>query len=206
MKILLLGATGRVGNVIARRAVNDHHDVHALVRTPEKLNVSTDHLTIYHGSVLDQKLLSEAMIGVDIVISALNTDKNSTLSRSMPLIIRAMEIQSIKKVITIGTAGILNSRIESDHYRFQSSESRRKSTNAAEDHLAAYCHLEQSNLQWLIVCPTALINSSAEGNYRVEKNYLPVNGKRISVGDTANFAYNQINQEVFIHTRVGIAD
>ncbi|SDI68647.1 NAD(P)-dependent oxidoreductase [Natribacillus halophilus] len=206
MKILLLGATGRVGNIIAGLAVNDQHHINALVRSPEKLDIANDRLTIHQGNVLDQQKLSEAMVDADIIINALNTDKNDTLSRSMPLIIQEMKHHGIKRIITIGTAGILNSRTEEGRYRFQSSESKRRSTTAAEDHLAAYHYLKESNLQWLIVCPTALINGSAEGNYRVEENYLPENGKRISVGDTADFAYRQMSQqEAFIHTRVGIA-
>src|SRR5699024_1305207 len=79
----------------------------------------------------------------DVVISALNTDKNNTLSRIMPLIIKAMTSYDLSRIITIGTAGILNSRNEPDLYRFQSSESKRKTTTAAKDHLAAYELLEK---------------------------------------------------------------
>src|SRR5699024_11520053 len=82
-------------------------------------------------------------------------------------------------------AGILNSRNEPDLYRFQSSESKRKTTTAAKDHLAAYELLEKSNLDWTVVCPTYLPDDEIIGEYRTEIDYLPKNAKKISVGDTA---------------------
>ncbi|AXF55046.1 NAD(P)-dependent oxidoreductase [Salicibibacter kimchii] len=205
MKILILGATGRVGTEITRLALADQHDVKVLVRQPEMLAMNRDQVTVVQGNVLNRTDLSEAMHNVDIVISALNTDKNDTLSRSAPLIIQEMYEQGLQRFIMVGTAGILNSRTERELYRFQSRESKRRSTTAAEDHLGAYRSLKESGLKWTIVCPTALINGGSEGNYRVEKDYLPENGKRISVGDTAAFTYSLLDLEKYIHVRVGIA-
>lgn len=205
MKILLLGATGRVGQKIGERALADKHDVTAFVRSPEKLNLPNDSLTVFKGNVLSDEDLNKAMKNMDLVISALNTDKNNTLQRSMPGIVDAMKQNQISRLITIGTAGILNSRTELDLYRFQSNESKRRKTTAAEDHLAAFLYLEKTELDWTIVCPTYLPDGEAEGNYRVEKNVLPEGGNRITVGDTANFAYSLINNEDFLKSRVGIA-
>ncbi|QDI90150.1 SDR family oxidoreductase [Salicibibacter halophilus] len=205
MNILILGATGRVGTEITRLALGGQHEVKVLVRQPEKLAEVHDSLTVIQGNVLNRQDLSEAMNGVDVVVSALNTDKNNTLSRSTPLIVREMQEQGLQRFIMVGTAGILNSREESERYRFQSKESKRRSTTAAEDHLAAYRSLKESGLKWTVVCPTALINGAAEGHYRVEKDYLPENGKRISVGDTAAFTYSLLEQEKYLHARVGLA-
>lgn len=205
MKILLLGASGRVGQKIAERTLADQHDVTLFVRTPEKLHLPADHLTIFRGDVLNENDLMEAMKEKELVISALNTDKNNTLSRSMPIIVKAMKQNQVSRIITIGTAGILNSRTEPDLYRFQSNESKRRKTTAAEDHLAAYQYLEKSDLDWTVVCPTYLPDGEAEGNYRVEKNILPKGGNRITVGDTADFAYSLIESKEFLKTRVGIS-
>lgn len=205
MKLLVLGASGRVGQKIAEHALADRHDVVAFVRTPEKLNLSADNLTVFKGNVLNEQDLLCAMDGVDVVVSALNTDQNNMLSRSMPIMVRAMEKQQLRRLITIGTAGILDSRTEPELYRFQSNESKRRKTTAAEDHLAALQYLEKCNLDWTVVCPTYLPDGAAEGNYRIEKNVLPEGGKRISVGDTAAFAYSLVGKEEFLRIRVGIA-
>jgi len=205
MNILILGGTGRVGSHIVSFALQDKHQVTALVRTPEKLQITDENLTILQGNVLHKEEIARAMRGMDVVISALNTDGGNTLSESMPLMIEAMENEGIKRIITVGTAGILQSRVSPDVLRYQSSESKRKITRAAEEHHKVYDLLQQSNLDWTIVCPTYLPDGEREGNYRIERNFLPENGVKISVPDTAEFTFSQITNNDFIRTRVGIA-
>lgn len=204
MRIYLLGATGRVGQKILQEALNDGYQVSVLVRSKDNLNAQSDLLTIYEGNALNEADIMRSMSHSDVVISALNTDKDNVLSKSMPLIIKAMAYYKLDRIITVGTAGILNSRTEPDIYRFQSSESKRKTTTAAEDHLEAYLILEKSNLNWSVVCPTYLPDGDKIGGYRTEVDFLPEGAKRISVDDTASFAYSLLFQDKFIKKRVAI--
>lgn len=206
MNILVLGSTGRVGSQLITYALRDRqHHVTAFVRTPEKIQISDENLTVFKGNVLNKADIVGAMDGIDLVISALNTDGTTTLSESMPLIIEAMENEGIQRIITVGTAGILQSRTTPTILRYQSSESKRKSTRAAKEHHKVYDILKESTLDWTIVCPTYLPDGERIGNYRVERNYLPENGIKISVPDTAEFTYNQIKSSDYIKSRVGIA-
>ena len=205
MNILILGATGRVGSQIVTYALHDRHHVTVLVRTPEKIQINNENLSIIQGNVLNKDDIVRAMHGIDVVISALNTDGTTTLSESMPLIIEAMENEGIKRIITIGTAGILQSRTTPNSLRYQSSESKRKSTRAAKEHHKVYDILKQSTLEWTIVCPTYLPDGERVGEYRVERNFLPEDGVKISVSDTAEFTYKQIESNDYIKSRVGIA-
>ena len=205
MNILILGATGRVGSQIVTYALHDRHHVTVLVRTPEKIQINNENLTIIQGNVLNKDDILRAMHGIDVVISALNTDGTTTLSESMPLIIEAMENEGIKRIITIGTAGILQSRTTPNLLRYQSSESKRKSTRAAEEHHKVYDMLKQSTLEWTIVCPTYLPDGERVGKYRIDRNFLPEGGVEISVPDTAEFTFRQIKASDYIKSRVGIA-
>lgn len=206
MKLLLLGATGRVGQYITRMALEDKMSVHALIRNPEKLAPSIlKQITYTTGDVLDKEHIEEAMTGCDVVVSALSTDGRNVLSESMPLLIEAMKKQGISRIITIGTAGILQSRTEPHLLRYQSSESKRKLTRAAEEHHKAYTLLQKSGLDWTIVCPTYLPDGEPKENYRVEKDVLPAEGKQISTGDTAHFTYSLLKKPRFSQSRVGIA-
>lgn len=204
MHILVLGATGRVGSHIVKYALQDGHQVTALVRTPEKIDTQHDRLTIIQGNVLEPHDLLRAIEGTSAVISALNTDRTTTLSQSMPLLIDAMQHEGIRRIVTVGTAGILQSRTEPEKFRYQSSESRRKSTRAAEEHEKVYTLLKESALEWTIVCPTYLPDGEFRGNYRVERDVLPEGGTEITVGDTAEFTYRQLSDRRFINARVGI--
>ena len=205
MNILILGATGRVGSQIVTYALHDRHHVTVLVRTPEKIQINNENLTIIQGNVLNKDDIVDVMHGIDVVISALNTDGTTTLSESMPLIIEAMENEGIKRIITIGTAGILQSRTTPNSLRYQSSESKQKSTRAAKEHHKVYDMLKQSTLEWTIVCPTYLPYGERVGKYRIDRNFLPEGGAEISVLDTAEFTFKQIKASEYIRSRVGIA-
>ncbi|MFC7365881.1 MULTISPECIES: NAD(P)-dependent oxidoreductase [Bhargavaea] len=205
MNILILGGTGRVGSHIVAQALEDEHHVTVLVRTPEKVTINHNNLTVIQGDVLNQEALTHAIHGADVLISALNTDGGTTLSESMPLIINAMETEGIRRIITIGTAGILQSRVNPEILRYQSSESKRKTTRAAEEHEKVYNLLKQYDLDWTIVCPTYLPDGERLGNYRTEPDFLPEGGSQISVPDTAEFAYSLIESGEHIKKRVGIA-
>jgi putative NADH-flavin reductase len=205
MNILILGATGRVGGQIVTLALHVGHHVTVLVRTPEKIQIHNENLTIIQGNVLNRDDIVRTMHGMDVVISALNTDGTNTLSKSMPLIIEAMENEGIKRIITVGTAGILQSRTTPNILRYQSSESKRKSVQAAQEHHKLFDILKQSTLEWTIVCPTYLPDGERVGNYRIERDILPEGGERISVPDTAEFTYSQITSRDYVKSRVGIA-
>lgn len=205
MKILVLGATGRVGRQIVEFALKDQHEVTTFVRDPHKLQLDNKNLHMFQGNVLNKKDLEQAMVNVDVVVSALNTDGNDTLSSSISLILEVMEQHTIKRIITIGTAGILQSRVSPTILRYQSTESKRKSTFAAKEHQYVFEQLHDSDVDWTIVCPTYLPDGSFTGVYRVERNFLPEGGSEISVADTASFAYQQIFSKEFVKTRVGIA-
>ncbi|MDM5188291.1 SDR family oxidoreductase [Bacillus sp. DX4.1] len=205
MKICLFGATGRVGSQLLKRALQDAHDVTVLVRDRKKIDVQCENLHVIEGNVLHEKDVKAALKGNDVVISALGTDGNGTLSKSMPEIIQYMQEEEIERIIMVGTAGILQARSNPKIYRFQSEESRRTTTTAAEDHVAAYVVLKDSLVTWTVVCPTHLIDGEETGEYRTESHMLPLEGSKITVGDTAHFTWSLLYKNEYENSRVGIA-
>lgn len=204
MNITIFGATGRVGEEILKRALADGHQVKALVRSPDKLEAH-ENLEMMIGDVRNQEDIERVIEGAELVFSALGTDRTTTLSEAAPLITEAMEKRGIQRLITIGTAGILNSRLTPGVLRYQGGDSNRKLTFAAEEHEKVYRLLEASELDWTIVCPTYLPDGEACGHYRTEKDLLPEDGREITVGDTAEFAYKQMGNSEFLRSRVGIS-
>jgi uncharacterized protein len=205
MKILLLGATGRVGKEIAARALTDGHMVNALVRNPDALTWDEGNLHIMHGNACNESDIRLTMQGTMAVICSLSTDGGTVLTESTPHLIAAMKEQSIRRIVTIGTAGILQSREYPELLRYESPDSRRSSTRAAEEHRHMWELLRASGLDWTVVCPTYLPDGERLGLYRVEQDFLPEGGHSISVPDTADFAYQQLFSRDYIGCRVGIA-
>ncbi len=200
MKIALFGSTGRVGSVVFQQALSTYQ-INRLVRKESKLE-SIDMEIV--GDVLNEEDVMKTIEGCDAVVSCLNTDKHDVLSRSMPILLKAMRAHGVKRIITCGTAGILQARNETGLYRFQASESKRRGTTAAEDHLKAFLILQASEMDWTVVCPTYLPDGERVGKYRVEKDVLPQEGKSISMYDTGDFIYQQLEDSSYIRSRVGI--
>ncbi|MDV6375998.1 NAD(P)-dependent oxidoreductase [Deinococcus arenicola] len=203
MNITVFGGTGRTGSEMVRRALQDGHEVKMLVRT---LNGEPQAgLTRVQGDARDAATVEQLIAGADAVVSALGTDATTTLSEATAAMIAGMKLHGVSRIVTIGTAGILNSRTQPGKLRYQSSESHRKVTFAAEEHQRAYEMLRASPLDWTVVCPTYLPDGDAVGGYRVERDYLPVDGQQISTGDTAAFAYAELLKREHVGYRVGIA-
>lgn len=204
MKLAIFGGTGRVGKQVCEQAIEDGHQVNLLVRT-EANWMQHPNIQVTVGDAKKAEDIEKVLDGVDAVFSGLGTDKTTTLTEFSEAIVPLLTKQGISRIVTIGTAGILNSRHEEGKYRFQTSESNRKLTFAAEQHAHVYERFAKTNLQWTIVCPTYLPDGPMTGTYRTEVDYLPEDGKQISTGDTAHFAYKQLQQKDITPSRIGIA-
>ncbi|TDL80803.1 NAD(P)-dependent oxidoreductase [Peribacillus frigoritolerans] len=205
MKIALFGGTGRVGRAFLEQALNEGHNVRLLVRDPSKIENIDKNAEMIKGNARNLQSIEKTVSGCDAVVSCLGTDGDDTLTVAVPLIVQAIKNENINRVITIGTAGILQAKSNPDLYRFQSNESKRTLTRAANEHLNVYQTLKESNLQWTIVCPTYLPDGELTKKYRFEENYLPEHGKQISAEDTGYFTYQVLIEKSFIRKRVGLA-
>ncbi|MCA1012123.1 NAD(P)-dependent oxidoreductase [Halobacillus halophilus] len=204
MRIAIFGATGRVGQEVVRLALAEGYKISALVRDESKAEELIPGADFIYGDATNPQDIKKTLSGADLVFSGLSTDKTDTLTKAVPEIIQGMNEAQINRIVTIGTAGILDSRYEPGKYRFQTSESKRKKTFAAEEHAKVYEQFLKSSLNWTIVCPTYLPDGDAVGEVRAEADLLPKDGKKVTVGDTALFAFHELLQNQYVHHRVGI--
>ncbi|WP_246096112.1 NAD(P)-dependent oxidoreductase [Paenibacillus sinopodophylli] len=199
--LLLVGATGKTGQFIERGLIEKQTPFRRFVRSEEQMRPGS-----YLGDVRNPQDVVQALIGVSGVICALNTEGNGTLAAGLGNIIKAMEKQQVRRLVTIGTAGILQSETEPHLLRYQSSENKRIHHDAAKEHEHVYQLLHQAKqLDWTIVCPTRLVQEEARGEYRIRKDILPSGGSAISFADTAAFAVSAYLLDLHIGERVGIA-
>jgi len=204
MKLALFGATGRVGKQLAELALAAGHELHLLVRSKQEW-MEQPGIHVWVGDARKAQDIEQVLQGVDAVFSGLGTDKKTTLSEFVAAVVPVMKNQQVSRIVTIGTAGILNSRTEPGAYRFQSGESNRKLTFAAEEHAKVFEAFKDSDLDWTIICPTYLPDGPLTEVYRTEEDYLPIDGKQISTADTAHCAYTALAEDKFKRTRVGLA-
>ncbi|GCD93153.1 NAD(P)-dependent oxidoreductase [Embleya hyalina] len=76
MRIAILGSTGPTGRLLVARAVERGHDVVALARRPERIEVpAAANLRVVRADVTDAGTVAAAVEGADVVISALGITK-----------------------------------------------------------------------------------------------------------------------------------
>lgn len=106
MRIAVFGATGAVGRLVVRRALDAGHEVVAHARSPEKLGVSHPALRVVASSLTDDVDLARVVAGTDAVISALGP---SPLQRGTPIgagterIAAAMRHAGVDRLVAIAT-------------------------------------------------------------------------------------------------------
>jgi len=83
MKYFVTGATGFVGNVLARKLREQGHEVHASVRSLEKAkDLQTLGVKLFEGDVTNKESMREAMTGVDGVYHVAGWYKIGTKDKS----------------------------------------------------------------------------------------------------------------------------
>merc|ERR1719394_2338381 len=71
MKLAILGATGQTGKQAVEQALEVGHQVTAIVRSPDKIKTTHDHLKIVTADIFNSEELKEHFAGQDAIISCL---------------------------------------------------------------------------------------------------------------------------------------
>lgn len=110
--VVLIGASGFVGNAILNELLSRGHKVTAVVRNPKKINVTNYNLEIVKTDVSDTNVMVEICKGKEAIISAYNPgwanpDIYEETLRNYPLILEAAKRSGAKRLLCVGGAGTL---------------------------------------------------------------------------------------------------
>lgn len=111
--LAILGPTGRTGRPLVEQALAAGHSVTALARTPAKLGVRHDRLTVVEGDALDPAAVARVVSGADAVLLALGHTKGSPddlMKRSAQVVVAAMTAAGVRRVVTETGAGVPDPR------------------------------------------------------------------------------------------------
>jgi len=117
MRVLILGATGGIGLLLIERALAASHTVVVYARSPEKLPEqysNNPNVVIRKGELTDEATLTQALDGVDAVLSALGPSvsrgplhpSGEPLAHAYALLIRVMKQKGVPRLIALGTPSI----------------------------------------------------------------------------------------------------
>ena len=183
-RILLYGATGRTGGLLLTYALQQGYAVTALVRSPEKLLLKSEHLTVIRGLPTNPDDVRQAMQGCDFVISTLSALSESesfsrrkiipphTLETTMRNTIASMAEFGLQRIVTLSSIGVGDSWPYAPWYmRLAIKLTNFKLTFA--DHDRQETLLRESNLAWTIARPVALKDHDQLGELVVRYDHTP---------------------------------
>lgn len=204
MKIIVFGASGRVGQHVIRLALKKGIQVTAFVRTPSKLQISAPSLQIYHGNALLADDVATAIKGHDAVVSCLASSKglkeSNELGRMIDHIILGMEQHHVKRIVYVASAGIfgeipgISGKLIMKTLKYP-----------LIDHRHAVDTIIKYNLDYTIVRPMGLTNKEGTGNYREDSEGIPEGGRNISRADVAHFIIKALEDKNYSKQSISIA-
>ena len=210
MIITIFGATGQVGKQLVHQALMMGHSVRAFGR-----NVFTagfpenEKLQLISGTLFSEESVYEAVLGVNLVLSALGGSSDGvdkTRSLGIKNIVAQMEKAGVKKIIAVGGMGVLDTA-DKDVIFMDTPAYPKQFLPVGKEHFQAYQTLLDSSLDWTFVGPPDLIDADPTGKYYTSANTIPVeNTYKINTGDLALFMLTEAERGEYIHQRVGISN
>lgn len=106
MKIVVFGSTGKSGQQVIQQGLARGYEVVAYARTPEKIEIKHEALTIIKGELHDTAAIERAIIGADAVISFIGPGTKiygTSLSDGVKNITAAMQKHGVKRILQTAT-------------------------------------------------------------------------------------------------------
>lgn len=208
MKLIIFGATGTVGEELVKQALNKGHVVTAFVRNPEKMqNANNPHLKIYKGDVLNAAEVENSLKNQDVVLCALGDGKVGKIrALGTKNIIEAMNKTGQKRLICQTTLGMGESYVNLNfiwkHIMFGMLLKK-----AFHDHQLQEKYILESNLDYTLVRPSALIDGQVTNKYKIcfDGTFKNLNLK-ISRADVADFMLLLVSTNEYLKKAVSISN
>jgi len=194
-RILVVGATGGTGREVVLQALAAGHDVTAFARTATRLPIEHPKLRAVDGALpQDAALLSNTMVGQDVVISTLGRGRSFAshhlIEQSVPAVLTAMRAHGVRRVIFTSAIGVGDA--VRDIPFLPAIFARTLLRGIYADKIVGERIVRESGLEWTIVQPAGLTNGARTGRYRAAER-LPLSGlPTISRADVAHFLLAQV--------------
>jgi hypothetical protein len=190
MKVAVLGASGNAGTEITAELVRRGHEVIAIARKPEAIQVAAG-VTAVKGDASDPKALARLIDGVDAVISALHFDIPAET------LLSAVKSAGVSRLLVTGGAASL--RTASGQILFDVMELPEEWKPGIRAGMEFLNDLrDEKKVDWTFFSPAALIEPGPRtGVFRLGTDQLVVNEageSRISFADYAIAMVNELEQ------------
>lgn len=199
MKVAIFGATGRTGIPLVKQALDAGHEVIGFVRSPEKMPIQHDRLTLVQGDVMNREDVDRAITpDVDAVLSVLAPVKGSPpdmLPKAVDNILAAMKRHQIDRIIYMTGAGVDAPEDQPKLFNhFIKFALKTMAGDVLKQSEMAVNKIRNSDKTWTVVRAPMLTDGEHTGQYRV--GWVGVNtGPRLARADAADFMLKLLKDE-----------
>jgi putative NADH-flavin reductase len=205
MTITVFGASGAIGKLLVKKALEDGYVVKAYVRNPSKLDFNHQNLEVIKGELQDYENIKKTISGVDVVISTLGAPvarnyEGFPVLEGHKNIIRAMKSENVKRFITIATPSVkFDKDVPSLVTKLPTIMAKIFLPKAYKEIVEIGKAVSSSDLDWTIVRFIAPKDWTAKGQVKVT-----FGDKKIKLGisraDIGDFILKQTNDNQYIHS------
>ena len=205
MKVVIFGATGRVGQVLVTYLLQNHHTIFAFVRSPDKVKSGDPNLNVIAGDIFNPESLSSfEMNNFDALINVIGADPlkpSTTVTESARVLTALAESKGILRYL--GITGIAEmpktflGKIVTGILR------RTPVGNAIKDHDGAISIVRSSKLEWMLVGCPHIVDGKTKGQFNRNKVF-PGGFRTIHPGDVAKALLEELEAPSGKNEIVGI--
>ncbi|CAI9550146.1 unnamed protein product [Staurois parvus] len=210
MKISVLGASGQTGLYLVSQALEQGHEVKALVRDVNKITIQHENLKVVEANIFSQESLAEHFQGQDAVMSCLGFPYKmfssiSEYTDSMKAIVGAMRQTEVNRIVVMTSWYTDTSTAQNSSFfvrNFLIPLIKSVLTNMFE--MEQYLEKECPDLNWTVVRPPGLQNVPVtdkeilthEGYFVPDEKGYPCTNT-VSRADVARFMLSTLNDETW---------
>lgn len=201
MKIIVFGATGTLGRVIVRQALDDGHIVTAFTRTGQFQHANHPKLRVVQGNVYEPLSVANAIEGQQGVICALGAGRNGGVRAiGTKHILAGMKMYAVKRFVCLSSLGVGDSAASLNFF-WKNIMFGLLLRPAFADHVAQEKIVHDSDRDWTIVRPAAFTDGPKTGAYKhgFSSSKPQQLALKVSRADVAEFMVTQLNNDQYLH-------
>jgi putative NADH-flavin reductase len=193
LKILIIGATGRLGRCLVHQALAAGFVVTALARKPTSLPLVHERLAVVQGDLLEVASFKNVLPGHDAILVSVAPkagklrQKSELLSKGALNLVSVLRTAMPTRLMWVTSAGVDPEYVKRKNFVYRDIIKPFFLANIYADFKLSEDILEKSSLAWVIIRPSRLTNGPLTKTYRVQAIGIPENANSISRADVAHF-------------------
>ena len=210
MKIVVFGASGRIGRAITEEALTRRHYVTGVSRRANRMGLTHPRLTTLRGDAADPASVAVVAAGHDAAVVAVGPapgGEDGVFAAVARAMLVGLPMAIVKRVVILGGAGSL--AVASGGRLVDTPEFPADWKRNALGQAAALDIYRLADLDWTYLSPAALLEPGERtGHYRIGGDQVLVDNQgnsRITIPDYAMALVDEVEQAAHVRQRITVA-